>query len=101
LAVGGPRGSDRHAGRLQVGAGGLAPHARGGFDAPQRPFQPPQREYLLSLLVAQDIGHPGADSCVDTVVNALRALRLAGFQVSITGRFWVSTEGAMNPARRG
>jgi hypothetical protein len=29
----------------------------------------------------------------------LAALQLAGFQVSITGRFWVSTEGVANSAR--
>ena len=33
------------------------PNVYGGFDAPQRPSQPPQRDDLLFLFLAQDIAH--------------------------------------------
>ena len=47
--------------RLQIGARRLAAHARRLLDAPQRPAQPPQRHHLLSLLLVQDVGHPGGE----------------------------------------
>lgn len=64
------------------------------FDAPQRPAQSPQRQYLLFLVVAQDVAHPNGAPCPSRRRQRLGALRaMAGFQVSINGRFLVSTEG--------
>jgi len=55
---------DRDGRRLQVGAGGLPPHANCGLNASQQPSQPPQRDHLLSLLLAQDVCHPGGETCL-------------------------------------
>jgi len=46
-------------GRLEVGAGGLAPHTRRLLDPPKRPAQPPKCQNFLSFVVAQDVGHAG------------------------------------------
>lgn len=47
-----------------------------------------------SGLVAQDVGHAGGGTTVPPAAStSWRApASLAGFQVSTTGRFWVSTE---------
>ena len=72
--AGGPHGEP---GSLQVGAGGLAPHARGLLDAPERPAQPPKCQNLLSLVVAQDIAHAGErDHSPSRRVNVLSAYSL-------------------------
>ena len=44
---------------LEVGAGGLAPHARRLLDAPERPAQPPKCQNFPSFVVAQDVGYAG------------------------------------------
>ena len=81
------RGSARRPSGVQVGARRLAPHTRGQLDAPERPAQPPQRQYLLFLLFVQDV-HPGGGSRPTRLCQRLGPLRLvAGFQVSISGRF--------------
>ena len=54
-----PRGPHGEPGGLEVGAGGLAPHARRLLDAPERPAQPPKCQNVLSFVVAQDVGHAG------------------------------------------
>ena len=85
---------NRDPGRAQVPARRLAPDARRVLDLPERPPQSPKGQYLLSFLVAQDVGHPGGGPQARRLRQRPGALhQLAGFQVSITGRFWVSTEG--------
>ena len=88
------RRADRDPGGLEIGARRLAPDARRLFDAAQRPAQPPQSENLLLLVVPQDVGHPGGGPQVPPPRQRPGAptTSLAGFQVSTTGRFWVSTE---------
>lgn len=81
------------AGGAQILANRLAPDARRRFDPAQRPAQPSQRYDLLSLLVAQDVGHAGGGTIRSPAASTSWAsLLMAGFQVSIYGRFWVSTE---------
>ena len=88
-----PRAADRDPGRLQVAAGRLATDARRLLDAPQRPAQSAQRQDLLLLVVAQDVGHAGEGPRAPRRRQRLGpATVVAGFQVSISGRFWVSTE---------
>ena len=63
------------------------------LDATQRPPESAQGQDLFALLLAQDVGHPGAGSSPVAAVNVpARSAPLAGFQVSINGRFWVSPE---------
>ena len=53
----------------------------------------PSAHYLLPSLVAQDVNHPGGGSRPPPPRQRLGPYPLmAGFQVSINGRFWVSTE---------
>src|SRR6185295_2368817 len=63
------------------------------LDVAKRPAQPAERKYLLLLVVAQDV-HLGAGPRSRRVRQRPGdlLLRLAGFQVSLTGRFWVSPE---------
>jgi len=83
----------RHAGSLQVSARRLPTDACGLFDSPQRPAQSPKRQYLLLLLVAQDVAHPGDGSRPHRLRQRPGALLVvAGFQVSISGRFRPSTK---------
>src|SRR5882724_1039335 len=64
-------------GGLEVGAGGLAPHPRRLLDAPERPAQSPKCQNLLSLVVAQDVGHAGErDHSSSRRVNVLSAYSL-------------------------
>ena len=87
------RGSHRDPRRAQVTARRLPTDPCLRFDPAQRPSQSPQRHYLLSSVLAQDVCHPGAGPQVPRLRQRLGALLLvAGFQVSISGRFWVSTE---------
>src|SRR5262249_51981603 len=81
-------------GRLQVHTGRLAPPARRRLDAAERPAELAQRQDLLLLVVAQDVGHVGGETTVPSPPSTSwgAATSLAGFQVSTTGRSWVSTE---------
>ena len=58
-----PWAADRQPRRLQIGADRLAAAPGRLFDAPERPSQAPKRQDLLSLLVAQDVAHPGEGPC--------------------------------------
>ena len=80
-------------GGLQISCRGFAAHTGGLLDAPQRPAQPSQCDDLLFLFFAQDIAHvDGAYSLAG--INVLNVyLSLAGFQVTIIGRFWVTRRG--------
>ena len=61
--------------------------------APQGPSKAPQGQNLALLLVAQDIAHSGAKTCRPCSRQCPgRSPVVAGFQVSIGGRFLVSTE---------
>ena len=51
------RRSDRDAGRFKIRRGSFAPDMRLTLNAPQRPAQPPKRDRLLFLFLAQDIAH--------------------------------------------
>src|SRR2546426_7903338 len=51
-------------GGLEVGPGGLPPHARRRLDAAQCPAQLSEGYDLLFLLIAQEIGHGGAGTTV-------------------------------------
>jgi hypothetical protein len=87
------RRAHRNPGRLEIRARRLAAYAGLVLDAPQRPSQAAQRHHLLFLLVAQDVAHPGEGPCPSTLRQRLgSSASLAGFQPSITGRFWPSTE---------
>ena len=78
---------------LQVAAGRLPAHPGGLFDAPERPAESPQRQNLLSFLVSQDVAHAAQERRVPRRRQRLGPLsEMAGFQLSINGRFWVSTE---------
>ena len=57
-----------HPGGFQIAAGRLSTDIGGLFDAPQRPTQSPQRQYLLFLVVAQDVAHPQRWTNVPPVV---------------------------------
>ena len=87
-------GRGRDPRRLQIRARRLAPHPRRLLDAPQRPAQPPQRQdLLLASLSLKTFAIPAAGPRLAAPRQRLERLpRLAGFQVSINGRFWVSTE---------
>jgi hypothetical protein len=96
---GGPHGEP---GGLEVGPGGLAPHARRRFNAAQRPAQLPEGNDLPLLRVAQDVRHAGGGAHSPTAASTSeRLLPMAGFQLSIYGRFWVSTEGCSWARGRG
>ena len=97
-----PWAADRQPRRLQIGADRLAAAPGRLFDAPERPSQAPKRQDLLSLLVAQDVAHPGEGPCRPCRRQRLsRGPLMAGFHVSIHGRFWVSPEGPDRPGRDG
>src|SRR4051812_8271040 len=81
----------------QVFSDGLSTDAGRFLDLMERPFEPAQRDDLLLLLFSQDV-HPGADHVHRHRVNVSELLPLAAFQVSITGRFWVSTQGSLSLA---
>lgn len=81
----------------QVRAGRLAPNARRFLDLPDRSTQSLKRQYLLLVFVAQDVGHPGEGPFGPPPRQRPGALsHLAGFEVSITGRFWAYTEGSIS-----
>src|SRR5205807_7299419 len=90
-----PRTRRTHAdsGRLQIGTSRFSPHPGLLLDAPQRPSQSSQGYYLLSFRFAQDVAH--ADRSYNTSCRNQRPrllLSLAGFQVTLIGRFWVTPE---------
>jgi len=63
------------------------------LDLAQGPAQLAQRAYLMLFLLVQDIAHPGEGLHVPRPRQCLGGRQLiAGFEVSINCRFWVSTE---------
>ncbi len=80
--------ADRNPRRLEIGADRFTAGASCLFDAPERPTQTPEDQDLLSLLVAQDVAHAGVGPCRPRRRQRLsRSPLMAGFQVSINGRF--------------
>jgi hypothetical protein len=70
--------ADRNTGRFQIVASRFPPDPGGGFDAPKRPAQSPQRQDLLLLLIVQDVAH-----------GAVRAYELlAAVNVSVAYVWW-------------
>jgi hypothetical protein len=93
------RAPHRDPGRAQIRARRFSTDTSLFLDAPQRPAQPPQRQYLMLLLVAQNVGHPGGGARPLPPRQRLEHLLVvAGFAVSMGGRFWVSTEGRRQAA---
>src|SRR5208337_3310381 len=78
--------------RFQVRACGFPTDSGRLLDAPQRPAQPSQSYDLLFLLFVQDIGHAHGAYKPPRESMSRTLLSLAGFQVIITGRFWVIAE---------
>ena len=75
-------------GRLQIGASRFSPHPGLLFDAPQWPSESSQGYHLLSFRFAQDVAH--ADRSYNTSCRNQRPrllLSLAGFEVTLIGRF--------------
>lgn len=88
-----PTATHRNAGRLEVGARRLTTDRGGLLDPPEGPPQAAKSQDLLLLFVVQDIAHSGEGARAPCRRQRLGPPRLmAGFQLSINGRFWVSTE---------
>jgi len=66
------------------------------------PAQPPQGEDLLFLVVSQDVGHAGGMSTLTPAASTSWGVAYVTgrFQLSTTGRFWVSTEAATASVQR-
>src|ERR1700677_3636056 len=83
------RRSQRDPGNAQIIARRFTPHSRCLLDSTQGPPKPSQRDHLFASLFAQDISHP-------TKANGPRRklclylFAMAGFQVTLYGRFWVT-----------
>ena len=93
LAVPSTRWSHRDPGCFQVCARRFPAHTRGLLDAPQGPSEPPQCDDLLFLLFAQDIAHADGAYKASRRSQCPGLYSLAGFQVTLIGRFWVTPEG--------
>ncbi|MBZ5524821.1 MAG: hypothetical protein LAP21_21500, partial [Acidobacteriia bacterium] len=53
---------------------------------------------LLLFFFGQDIAHAGEAKC-PTAVNVLDQFSMAGFEVTLHGRFWVTPEGLCHHAK--
>src|SRR5215472_1681074 len=80
----------------QISARGFSPHPGFPLDAPQRPSQSSQGYNLLLLIFTQDIAH--ARRLMLRSINVLAQFSMAGFEVTLHGRFWVTAEGEYAPA---
>jgi hypothetical protein len=86
---------------FHVPADGLSANTRGLLDARERPPETAQCENRLSCRIAQDVAHAGDRTCVLRLrQRAGRAQLIAGFEVPINCRRWVSTECALTWQRR-
>ena len=88
-----PRWPYSDPGRFQIGTGGLPTHPGLLLDAPQGPSQSSQGYHLLFFRFAQDVAHTDEGYCALRQNQRPRALlSLAGFEVTLIGRFWVTPE---------
>ncbi len=81
---------------LQVTADGLATDRERLLDAPKRPTEPTEGKNLLLRGVVQDIAHAATELAFRADVNVSIATGNGRFQLSINGRFRVSTEDFRN-----
>src|SRR5712664_3699737 len=75
-----------------------------GWSGAARLADPAHRaENLVFLVVSQDVGHADGESTLSAVASTSWGITtsLAGFQLSTTGRFWVSTEASITPFANG
>jgi hypothetical protein len=87
------RRTHAHAGCLQIGACRFPTHPGLLLDAPQRPSQSSQGYYLLSFRFAQDVAHADRSYITPCRIQRPRLLlSLAGFQLTLIGRIWVTAE---------
>jgi hypothetical protein len=84
--------------RSQCNAGGakiiacrFTAHSRCLFDPPKRPPKAAQCHYLIPLFFAQDITHANRGYLPPPWLMS-RLLAMAGFEVTLYGRFWVTPE---------
>ncbi|MGH7535887.1 MAG: hypothetical protein ACREMG_09900, partial [Gemmatimonadales bacterium] len=79
---------------LQVGARRFAADLGGLLDPPQGPAQAAEGENLVLDGVAQDVAHGAEEHEAPACVSTSQSLRpvVAGFEVSLSGRIWVSPE---------
>jgi hypothetical protein len=74
-------------------AKGLLVHARRRLNLTKRPLHTPQGDEIVLLLLVQDVAHPDEGHHRPRPRQRLgRCQLIAGFEVSLNGRIWVSTE---------
>src|ERR1700733_14035190 len=79
-------------GRFQVGSGGLPTHPGLLLDAPQGPFQPAQGYDLLFFASLKTLLIPTKATALRRNQRPRASFPLAGFEVTLIGRFWVTPE---------
>src|SRR5439155_14346924 len=84
------RRTHRDPGCFQISAWRFSTHTSGLLNAPKRPAEPSQCDDLLFLFFVQDIAHAGG--AYPAASMSRTSLSLAGFQLIIIGRFWVTAE---------
>src|ERR1700728_1349210 len=85
------RRSQRDPGNAQIIARRFTPHSRCLLDSTQGPPKPSQRDHLFASLFAQDISHP-TEANGPRRKLCLDLFAMAGFQVTLYGRFWVTAK---------
>ena len=86
-----------------MGSGEGSPFPSGGAarslpSATIRGLEAAQGTDLILFLALQDVAHRRGRTCPPAAVNVPRTpSALAGFQVTTTGRFWVTAEGTRMP----
>jgi len=97
-----PGGRTPDPGRFQVGSGGLPTHPGLLLDAPQGPSQPAQGYDLLFFASLKTLLIPTKATALRRNQRPRASFPLAGFEVTLIGRFWVTPEGdACAPGIRG
>src|ERR1700721_3686074 len=85
------RRPERNPGNAQIVDRRLTPHSRCLLDSTQGPPKPSQRDHLFASLFAQDISHP-TEANGPRRKLCLDLFAMAGFQVTLYGRFWVTAK---------
>jgi hypothetical protein len=79
--------------RPEIGPGRLASNTGLLLNPPERPSEASERQDLLLFDQVQDVPHATEEYMSSSPsTSRLRRQLMAGFEVSINGRFWVSTE---------